>query len=205
MDNVIGEFAEIAKTAKVVNSTMGTYARVKDYAELHASQLGDYSYISQHSLVNKTVIAKFTSIAQGCYLGLWEHNTEVSTHSFYLYEHSGHFVKGYTNYEKDSLLTHIGSDVWIGANAVILKGITIGNGAIIGAGSVVTKSVPPYAIAVGNPAKIIKYRYSPNEVDWFQQLQWWNLERDVIQKIVDQNGFKDFQLFKKILNQMEII
>ena len=53
---------------------------------------------------------------------------------------------------------NIGSDVWIGANATILKGVTIGKGAVIGAGSVVTKNIPTYAIAVGNPCKIIKYR-----------------------------------------------
>jgi len=52
----------------------------------------------------------------------------------------------------------IGDDVWVGANATILKGVTIGSGAVIGAGSVVTKDIPEYAIAVGNPAKVIKYR-----------------------------------------------
>lgn len=203
MDNIVGKFTEISTTAKVVNSVMGIYARVKDYVELRESQLGDYSYISQQSLVNNTIIQKFTSIAPGCYIGLWEHDTEVSTHSFYLYEHSGHFVKGYTNYKKDFLKTYIGNDVWIGANTVILKGITIGNGAIIGAGSVVTKSIPPYAIAVGNPAKILKYRYTKNEISWLEKLQWWNLKRDIIQHVVDQGGFKDFQLFKNLLNYRE--
>ncbi len=53
---------------------------------------------------------------------------------------------------------HIGSDVWIGAHAIILPGVTVGDGAVIGAGSVVTKDVPPYAVAVGNPAKVIKRR-----------------------------------------------
>lgn len=203
MGNTIDEFAEISTTAKVVDSKMGIYTRVKDFAELRDSQLGDYSYVSQQSLVNKTVIKKFTSIAQGCYIGLWEHDTEVSTHSFYLYEHSGHFVKGYTNYKKDALNTYIGNDVWIGANAVIIKGITIGNGAIIGAGSIVTKSIPSYAIAVGNPAKIIKYRYTPNEITWLEELQWWDFDRHIIQDLVDLGAFKDIQLFKKILDFKE--
>lgn len=56
------------------------------------------------------------------------------------------------------LPTKIGDDVWIGANCTILGGVTIGNGAVIGAGAVVTKDIPPYTIAVGNPAKVIKER-----------------------------------------------
>jgi len=203
MANSLDSFAKISPMANVENSILGTYARVKDYAELRESTLDDYSYISQHSLVNKTIIKKFCSIGPGCYIGLWEHDSDVSTHSFYLYEHSGHFVKGYTSYAKDSIETYIGNDVWVGANTVILKGVTIGNGAIIGAGSVLTKDIPPYAIAAGNPAKIIKYRYEPSEIAWLEQLKWWDFSRDEIQNIVDQGGFKDFQLFKTILNYKE--
>ncbi len=204
MANSLEAFAEISPKSNVANSFLGMYARVKDYAEMRESSLGDYSYISQYSIVNKTVIKKFCSIGPGCYIGLWEHDSDVSTHSFYLYEHSGHFVKGYTNYVKDSVSTYIGNDVWIGANVVILKGITIGNGAIVGAGSVVTKDLPSYSIAVGNPAKIIKYRYDPSEIIWLEQLKWWDFSRDELQAIVDQGAFKDFKLFKTILKHKVI-
>ncbi len=197
--NTIEKFCDISPTAKVSNSILKIYARVKDYAEVRESSLGEYSYVSQHSIVNKTNIGKFVSIANGCYIGLWEHNTEVSTHSFYLYEHSGHFVKGYKNYNKDSIETNIGNDVWIGANSVILKGVTISSGAIIGAGSVVTKDVPPYAIVVGNPAKILRYRYSQKEIEWLLNLKWWNFDRERIQELVDLNAFSSFEKFKKLL------
>lgn len=199
MSNKLCENAIIAPSAQVHNSTIGIYARVKDYAELRESTLGDYSYISQYSIVNKTSISKFTSIAQGTYIGLWEHNTDVTTHSFYLYEHSGNFVKGYTSYNKDCIETFIGNDVWIGANSVILKGVNIGNGAIIGAGAIVTKDIPAYAIAVGNPAKVIKYRYNSDEIVWLETLRWWDFERQKLQDIVDLGGFTDFNLFKKLL------
>jgi len=59
----------------------------------------------------------------------------------------------------------IDDDVWIGAKAIILKNVTIGKGAVVGAGAVVTKNVPPYAIVVGNPAKIVKMRFSKNQID----------------------------------------
>lgn len=189
MSNHLGEHVSVSHKAVVRKSTLHDYARLKDYAELIDSELGAYSYISQNSLVNKTEIGKFCSIGHGTYIGLWEHNMAVSTHSFYLYETSGNFVKGYKDYDKCVLSTHIGNDVWVGANSVILKGRTIGDGAIVGAGSVVTRDVPPYAIAVGNPAKILKYRFAPEDIDFLLTLQWWNAPRDVLQEMVDRQLF----------------
>ena len=199
MKNKIEDKVIVATTAKVDNSTLKYYSRLKDYTEIHNSYLGKYSYISQYSIVNKSKIGKFSSIANGCYIGLWEHNTDVSTHSFYLYEHSGNFVKGYKNYDKDSIQTVIGNDVWIGANAVIMKGVIINDGAIIGASAVVTKDIPSYAIVVGNPARVIKYRYKKEDIQWLLKLKWWDFKRKKIKKIIKQNGFNDFELFKKLL------
>jgi acetyltransferase-like isoleucine patch superfamily enzyme len=68
----------------------------------------------------------------------------------------------------------VGNDVWIGANATILSGVTIGDGAVVAAGSVVTKSVPPYAIVGGAPAKIIKYRFPIETIERLLRLGWWN-------------------------------
>jgi acetyltransferase-like isoleucine patch superfamily enzyme len=199
MSNNIENHVTIAESAKVTNSHLKQYSRLKEYSELHNSTLGEYSYISQYSIVNKSEIGKFCSIAHGCYIGLWEHNTQVTTHSFYLYEHSGNFVKGYKNYNKDNIITTLGSDVWVGANAVILKGINVGDGAIIGASAVVTKDVPPYAIVVGNPAKIIKYRYNRDDIIWLLKIKWWDFSREKIKEIIEQNGFLDFEIFKKLL------
>lgn len=68
----------------------------------------------------------------------------------------------------------IGNDVWIGANAILLPGVKIGDGAIIGAGAVVTRDVEPYAVVGGVPAKVIKYRYSKELVKSFLQIKWWD-------------------------------
>ncbi len=69
---------------------------------------------------------------------------------------------------------NIGNDVWIGSGAQILSGVTVGDGAIIAAGAVITKDVPPYAVAAGNPAKIVKYRFKQKKIDELLALQWWN-------------------------------
>ncbi|OEF04578.1 CatB-related O-acetyltransferase [Vibrio genomosp. F10] len=191
--------SSIASNAQVSNSTLKMYARVKDYAELRDSYLGDYSYISQRTMVNRARIGKYTSISSGCSIGLWEHNTSVTTHSFYLFEHSGEFVSGYKDYDKDSVETFIGNDVWVGASAIILKGVKVGDGSIIGAGAVVTKDVPEYSIVVGNPARVLKYRFQKDEIEWFKRLKWWDFDREKIQELVDNDAFSSLDTFKELM------
>ena len=74
----------------------------------------------------------------------------------------------------------VGNDVWIGATSTIMSGITIGDGAIIGAGSMVTKDVPPFAIVAGNPSKIVKYRFTEEQIEKLLQISWWDWEEDKI-------------------------
>ncbi|TGV38550.1 MAG: CatB-related O-acetyltransferase [Mesorhizobium sp.] len=80
--------------------------------------------------------------------------------------------------------TTVGNDVWFGARCIILSGVTIGNGAVIGAGSIVTRDIPPYAVAVGNPARVIRYRFSPEIIERLQSLAWWNWSDDLIRERV---------------------
>lgn len=68
----------------------------------------------------------------------------------------------------------IGNDVWIGANVTIMSGVTIGNGAVIGACAVVAKNIPAYAIAVGNPARVVKYRFTPIQIAALESIAWWD-------------------------------
>lgn len=78
--------------------------------------------------------------------------------------------------------TVVGHDVWIGLRAIIMSGVTIGNGAVIGAGSIVTKDVPPYAVVVGNPARILKYRFSDEVIEKIQSSEWWNWSDEMIRE-----------------------
>ena len=81
--------------------------------------------------------------------------------------------------------TIIENDVWIGYNATILPGVHIGNGACIGACAVVSKDVPPYAIVGGNPARLIRMRFSPEEIELLQNIAWWNWNAEKIFKYLD--------------------
>jgi acetyltransferase-like isoleucine patch superfamily enzyme len=77
---------------------------------------------------------------------------------------------------------NVGNDVWIGAKSTIMSGVTIGDGAIIGSTATVAKDVPPYAIVVGNPAKVVKYRFTPAQIDGLLQIQWWDWEEEKIKE-----------------------
>ena len=79
----------------------------------------------------------------------------------------------------------VGHDVWIGARCIVLGGVTIGNGAVIGAGSIVTRDIAPYAVAVGNPARVMRYRFVPEIIERLQALQWWNWSDDLIRDRVE--------------------
>ena len=70
--------------------------------------------------------------------------------------------------------------MWIGDGAVILSGVTIGNGAVIGARAVIAKDVPAYAIVVGNPAKVVRYRFEPAQIEALERLAWWNWSHEKI-------------------------
>jgi acetyltransferase-like isoleucine patch superfamily enzyme len=88
------------------------------------------------------------------------------------YKHTSTHPLFSTGYSRGHI--RIGNDVWIGLNATLMDNITIGHGAVVGACAVVTKDVPPYAIVVGNPAKIVKYRFSPEIIERFLRIEWWN-------------------------------
>lgn len=75
---------------------------------------------------------------------------------------------------------NIGHDVWIGARAIILSGVTVGDGAIIGAGAVVARDVPAYGIVVGNPGRLLKYRFAPEIVAALQAIRWWDWPEEKI-------------------------
>jgi len=122
-------------------------------------------------------IGSFTSIADRVVVGGTEHPASwVSTSCvFYEGKHTG-LRKKYSNFARDpERITIIGSDVWIGEGAYIKAGVKISDGAIIGMGSVVTKSIGPYEIWAGNPAKLIRKRFDDEVIQELLEVKWWGL------------------------------
>ncbi len=96
--------------------------------------------------------------------------------------------------------TIIGNDVWIGYEALIMPGVQIGNGAVIAARAVVTKDIPAYTIVGGNPAKIIKQRFSDEEIQVLSDVAWWDWEEDKIREIIPILRSGDASLLKKYID-----
>lgn len=96
--------------------------------------------------------------------------------------------------EDKKFLNSIGNDVWIGTDAVIMQGVTVGDGAVVAAGALVTKDVPPYAIVGGVPAKIIRYRFSESNIQFLMELKWWEKDIEWIKKYADY--FADIEQMK---------
>jgi chloramphenicol O-acetyltransferase type B len=131
-------------------------------------------------------IGSFCSIARGVTIWLGgNHHTEwISTsnlNDYFGYDtNKGTRNRFYQTSVKGSVV--IGNDVWIGQDVVILSGVTIGDGAVIGTKSVVSKSVPPYCVAVGNPAEVVKKRFTDDQIQKLLKIQWWNWDEKKIKE-----------------------
>lgn len=141
-------------------------------------QIGDFTYINQNTSLENCIVGKYCSISEGVKINPTEHNLSLKT-THPIAGDSGH-------YGLKSKKVIIGNDVLISMNSIILSGVKIGNGAVIGAGAVVTKDVPPYAIVGGIPAKIIRKRFSDDEIYRLESLKWWDWP---IKKIYDNIEF----------------
>ncbi|MFD1788937.1 CatB-related O-acetyltransferase [Sphingomonas floccifaciens] len=150
------------------------------------ARIGAFTYFTQRCRFANATIGRYCSVGPGVQIGMTQHPTGWMTTSpigyvsdFFAFER--HFVDENPAWERALPLqdydqrphTTIGNDVWIGTNAYIRDGVTIGDGAVIAAHSVVTRDVPPYAIVGGNPARILRYRFDDALIERFQALGWW--------------------------------
>lgn len=147
------------------------------YSILNNCSIGSYTYTSNNCTINNASIGRFCSLGSGVKIGLGKHPTRdfVSTHPlFYSTRKQLKILFVNQSIFEETQKVIIGNDVWIGANAVILDGVRIGDGAIVSAGAIVNKDVPDYSIFGGVPAKFIKFRFEEGEIIYLQNLKWWN-------------------------------
>lgn len=154
--------------------------------------VGDYTYYDDYEgsenfeehvthhyefLGDKLVIGKFCAIARGVEFVMNGANHRMNSVTTYPFNIMGHGWQKAAPALTDLSFkgdTVIGNDVWIGQNVTVMPGVHIGDGAIIGANTTVTKDIPPYCIAGGNPAKIIKKRFNDELIEYLLKLKWWN-------------------------------
>lgn len=195
----------ISWRSNVVHTVFGGNNGVSDQVLLCNCNIGAGTYICKRAELVNVSIGKYCSIAPEVRNLGGNHPTTkyVSTHPAFFSIHAPFNLK-YIETQKfqeykyvdsdEKFYNRIGNDVWIGTAARLLNGVTIGDGAIVGAGSLVTKDVPPYAIVAGVPAKIIRYRFTVEQIKWLQALKWWEKDDTWIRQHA--NLFDDIERFR---------
>lgn len=167
----------------VTDTVFDKHGFVAHHAQLFDVTVGNYSSIGRYCKIRSADIGKYCSISWDVTIGAVEHPlTRISTAAL-TYKAEFNVVPKDVFYPQKR--TIIGNDVWIGCNSIIRSGIKVGDGAVIGAGSVCVKDVPPYAIVAGNPAKMIRMRMEPELAQRVNDLKWWDWPTEDIKKNID--------------------
>lgn len=158
---------------------------VSKFARNNSVQIGAYTYgtpkiITDNNKNSRITIGKFCSIANDVLITNDNHSYRRIA-NYPLESRVGKIKEKKIKQRREMIYeqpkeaqVNIGNDVWIGAGAIILPGVTVGDGAIIGAGAIVTHDIPPYAIIIGVPAKILRYRFTPKQIQKLLKIAWWN-------------------------------
>jgi acetyltransferase-like isoleucine patch superfamily enzyme len=177
-------------------SIVSKKAKINRAVKIYDSVIDSYSYVGGGSDIVCTEISKFCSIAHNCTIGIGNHSLKnISTSPIFTEQNNGTGSSWTTKNTTEKFnRVSIGNDVWIGTKVIIMGGLSIGDGAIIGAGSIVTKDIPAYAVAAGVPAKVIRYRFEEPVVERLLAMKWWNLSEEKLKKNIDLFQTENFNL-----------
>jgi phosphonate metabolism protein (transferase hexapeptide repeat family) len=172
--------------ANVRQSKLGAFVEIGEGSHILETVMGDYSYTARYADIAYSFLGKFVNVAAFTRINPGEHPYHRASLHHFMYRASYFWPD-----EPDeaavfdwrrSRPVRIGHDTWIGHGAIVMKGVTIGNGAIIAASSVVTKDVPPYAVVGGTPAQLIKWRHPAPVAERLQALAWWDWDHERLKR-----------------------
>ena len=166
--------------------TFGSYVELGDHCTVEETDLGDYTYLFGSNDVIFAKLGKFNSIATGVRINPVNHPMRERAAAHHLTYRAAHYGLGEDDPSiiqwRRSRKVVTGNDVWIGHNAVIMGGVALGDGAVVGAGAVVTHNVAPYEIVGGVPAQHIGWRYNNDTIAALLRIRWWDWTREQLQK-----------------------
>lgn len=188
MSKTLGPRPTIDPTAAVSGCDLGPYTEIGPRCDLAETAFGAYSYVAGDAEIAYARIGKFVSIASHTRINPGNHPmTRASQHHF------SYRASAYSLGEDDAAFfdwrrahgVEIGHDAWIGHGAVILPGRRVGVGAVVGAGAIVTADVPDYGICVGNPGRVIRYRFPEPVQAALKRIAWWNWSHEALSEALD--------------------
>lgn len=181
-------------------SSIHPSSKLESGTSFYFSTLDRHSFCGYDCDVAHADIGRFTSIANDVVIGGGRHPMEWVGMSPVFFEGRDSVKTKFSEHPRPPpKRVSIGHDVWIGRSAIVLPGVLVGDGAVIGAGSVVTKDVPPYAIVVGNPARLVRYRFDETTVRRLRATAWWLLDDTALRHMGPH--FKNVQEFLDIIEK----
>lgn len=179
----LGEHVTIGDYSRVGDCVLEEHVALQRNNMLYNARMGRYSYTGKNTTIWHADIGAFCSISWNVSIGGANHDyNRLTTHTFLYSNDFGLLPEGETGYDRFAEPCIIENDVWIAANACICRGVTVGTGAVIAAGSVVTHDVEPYTIVAGVPARPIKKRFSEEIIRRLLATEWWTLSAEVIRE-----------------------
>ena len=167
-----GRFVEIGKGSRITNST-----------------IGDYSYCDRYADIANADVGKFANIAAFTRIGATDHPMHTASMHHFLYRSSDYWDDAGRDEDffahRASRRATIGHDTWIGNGAMIKPEVTVGIGAVVASGAVVTKDVAPFTIVAGMPAVKIRDRHTPAIIERLMALAWWDWDHDQLRASLD--------------------
>ena len=171
---------------EITDSSFGAYVEIGKGSRVNNSRFGDYSYCDRYADIANAQIGKFANIAAFARIGATDHPLHTAACHHFLYRSDDYWDNAGRDEDffahRRSRMAHIGHDTWIGAGAMIKPEVTLGDGAVVAAGAVVTKDVEPYTIVAGTPAKVLRVRQPPEIAERLIALAWWDWSHEYIRQ-----------------------
>ena len=182
----------------VHNSIIGKYCSIGKGVSVYNSEIGDYTYFNKFSRIENCEIGRFSCIGESVKIGgFYKHKQGISLHPSFHAKRPPINISFYQDGDFETTKKIIiGNDVFIGTGAYIMDGVEVGDGCIIGAKTIVTKSVEPYSIIVGNPGSIIRKRFNPEQIKKLLKVKWWNWDKERLTKYGAELFNTNFEIFK---------
>lgn len=173
----------------ITESSFGAYVEVGQGSRIAHSRLDDYSYCDRYADIANADIGKFANIAAFSRIGATDHPLDTAACHHFLYRSGDYWDDATHDAEffahRRSRRAVIGHDTWIGAGAMVKPDVSLGDGAVVAAGAVVTKDVAPYTIVAGTPATTLRLRQPPKVADRLVALAWWDWSHQALRAALE--------------------